>query len=82
MDLVFADREEQAEVCAGSFLCNRSSRIEFFKWTNSPLLHKITVKCFKKNFSVEVKIDGFIHPEAVECQKNWPQNGMEVLGFS
>lgn len=69
-DFIFADREEQAEVRAGSFACTRSSGIHSFKWTNSPFLHKTTVKCFQKNFSVEVKIHGFIHPEAVECQKN------------
>lgn len=70
MSLVFADREEQAEVCARSFVCTRSSRMHSFKQTNCPFLHKISVKCFGNNFSLEVKIDGFFHPEVVECQKN------------
>lgn len=67
MNLVFSDREEEAEVCAGSFVCTRSSRMHSFKRTNSPFLHKISVKRFGKNFSLDVKIDGFFHPEAVEC---------------
>lgn len=32
-----------------------------------PSCIKTSVKCFGKNFSLDVKIDGFFHPEAVEC---------------
>jgi len=81
MNLVFADSEEQAEVCARSFVCTRST-MHSLKQTNSPFLHKITVKCFGKNFPVEVKIHGFFHPEAVDCQKNLLQNVTAVLEFS
>lgn len=81
MNFFFPDRGEQGEVCAGPFICIRSSRIRSFKKTNSPFLRKNTVKCFGKNFSVGVKIDRFFHPEAVECQKNSLQNVTVVLWF-
>lgn len=71
MDLFFADREVQAEVCGGSSVCTRSSKIYSLNGQIlSSCIKSLWEKCFGKNFSVEVNIDEFFHPEAVECQNN------------